>query len=137
MSKTSRRLASLGAAAATFAVLDAAWISQVALPLYKSEVPHLMADKVDPVPAAIFYPAFTAALTHFAVRPDEDRPLGKRLRDGALFGLAAYGTWSLTGKAVLKDFTWPTTLADMGWGAAAGAAMAAAAHGVLKKVSKD
>ena len=132
MNKPRRRIASVAAAAVAFGAMDAVWISQVALPLYRSEVPHLLADWFDPVPALVFYPVFTCALVHLAVRPDEDRPLAKRLRDGALFGGVAYATWSLTGKAIVKGMTWPAALADIGWGLVAGAAMAAAAHWALQ-----
>lgn len=132
MSRTRRHVASIAAAAATFGALDAVWISQVALPLYRKEIPELLADSPDPVPAILFYPAFTAALSHLAVRPDEERGAAVRVRDGAIFGGIAYATYSLTGKAVLKDMTWPAALADLGWGVAVGAAMAGAAHLALK-----
>lgn len=95
-------------------------------------MPHLLAPSFDAVPALVFYPVFTCALLHLAVRPDEDRTLGVRVRDGAVFGLAAYAAWSLTGKAILDRMTWPTALADLGWGLVVGAAMAAAAHGALR-----
>lgn len=81
--------------------------------------------------ALVFYPAFTCALVHLAVRPTEDRTLGVRLRDGALLGGIGYATWSLTGKAILERMTWPVALADIGWGLFVGAAMAGAAHLVL------
>lgn len=132
MSNARRRIASLAAAAGTFGVLDAVWISQVALPLYRSEVPHLLADSFDPLPGLAFYPALTAGLVHLAVRPDEERTLAARARDGAVFGAVAYATWGLTGKAILKGMTWPTALADLGWGLAVGAAMGAAAHAALR-----
>lgn len=129
---TSRRIAgSVAAAAVAFGALDAVWISQIALPLYRAEVPHLMASSFDPVPALVFYPAFTCALVHLAVRPTEDRALGVRLRDGAVLGGIGYATWSLTGKAILERMTWPVALADIGWGLFVGAAMAGAAHLVL------
>ena len=62
----------------------------------------------------------------------EERAAAVRVRDGAIFGGIAYATYSLTGKAVLKDMTWPAALADLGWGIAVGAAMAGAAHLALK-----
>lgn len=131
MSKNRRRIASVAAAAVTFGAMDAVWISQFALPLYRSEIPGLMAPSFDPVPALVFYPAFTCALVHLAVRPDEDRTLATRVRDGGVFGLVAYATWSLTGKTILKGMTWPPALADLGWGLVVGGTMAAAAHFVL------
>lgn len=80
-----------------------------------------MASSFDPVPALVFYPAFTCALVHLAVRPTEDRTLGVRLCDGALLGGIGYATWSLTGKAILERMTWPVALADIGWGLFVGA----------------
>ena len=130
--RTKRRVASVAAAAVAFGALDAVWISQFALPLYRAQVPHLLAESFEAAPALVFYPAFTLGLVHLAVRPDEERTLGARVRDGAVFGGVAYATWSLTGKAILKDLTWPVALADLGWGLAVGAAMAAAAHLVMR-----
>ena len=62
MSTTRRIAGSVAAAAVAFGALDAVWIRQVALPLYRAGVPHLMASSFDPVPALVFYPAFTCAL---------------------------------------------------------------------------
>lgn len=123
-------------AAATFGALDAAWISQVALPLYKDGVPHLLADKLDPAPALVFYPLFLAGLNYFAIKPEQDLPLRKRLVDAALFGGVAYGTWGFTMKAVLQDVPWKVALADVAWGAAVSLAVAGAVHGALKLVER-
>lgn len=131
MSTVRRPLAAFAASAVTFGALDAVWISQVALPVYRSQVPHLLAPSMDAVPALVFYPAFTAGLVYLAVRPGRERSLGSRVRDGAIVGLVAYGTWALTAKSVIAGVTWPVALVDLVWGPVVGAAMAAAAHGVL------
>ena len=76
-------------------------------------------------------------VNHFAVKPEEDLSLGKRLRDAALFGAVAYGTWGFTMKAVLRDVPWKVALADVAWGAAVSAAVAGAVHGALKLARRD
>lgn len=123
-------------AAATFGALDAAWISQVALPLYRDGAPHLLADDLDPAPALVFYPLFLAGMNYFAIRPEHNLPLRRRLVDAALFGGIAYGTYGFTVKAVMKDVPWKVALADVAWGAAVSVAVAAAVHGALKLVDR-
>lgn len=52
---TSQWLKALGAGAVTAGVVDAAWIGGAALKIYESKIPHLMADSVNVLPAALFY----------------------------------------------------------------------------------
>lgn len=116
--------AGFGAGALAFGVGDAAWIGLVAKDLYDSEMPHLMADVLNPAPAAGFYALYVAAATHLATRPGEQRTLLQRARDGAVLGAAAYGAWGLTGASVLKKFPVSVALTDMAWGAFATALIA-------------
>lgn len=133
---TRRWLLSYGVAAASFAVLDAVWISTVAGPLYKSQLGAMMADPPNAVGAAAFYPLYVAGIVAFGVRPNEDAPLGRRVARGALFGLVAYATWGLTGHAVLKGFPLVLAVTDMAWGAAATAAVTAITSAVLGRLGR-
>lgn len=123
-SAVKRWAAAYGAGALAFGVGDAAWIGLVARDLYESKMPQLMADTLKPAPALGFYALYLAAATHLATRPNEDRPVAKRARDGAVLGAAAYGAWGLTGAAVLDRFPVSVALTDMAWGAFATALIA-------------
>lgn len=125
------------ASALTFGAMDAAWLGLVAGPLYRAEAGHLLAERFDPAAAFAFYLLHLLGLLHFSVRPDDDaRGTLVTMRDGAIFGLCAYATWGLTGKAVIKDFPWSLTLADMAWGAAASAVVAGVARVALRRLRR-
>ncbi|HVR53158.1 MAG TPA: DUF2177 family protein [Pseudorhodoferax sp.] len=128
--------------ALTFLLLDAVWLGAMAERLYRPAIGHLMAERFALAPAALFYGLYVAAIVFFAVAPalQARRPLWAALGHGALLGLTAYATFDLTNQAVLKDWPWHVTLADLAWGscvtavaAAAGAALAPWLHGVLAK----
>lgn len=107
-------------AAVVFGVLDALWLGVVANRLYSSQLGHLLAPTPDFVAAGVFYLVYVAGLVHFAIRPlDADRALGVRVRDAALFGLVTYATWSLTSRAVFRDFPALVVAIDLTWGVVA------------------
>lgn len=117
-SSLSRRwLKALGAGALTSGAMDAAWIGGAALKLYESKIPHLMGDSVNVGPAAAFYALHLAGTVHLAVRPGEDRTTAQRVRDGAVLGAVAWGTFGLTNAAVLEKFPVGLALTDTVWGA--------------------
>ena len=108
-----------------FLAIDAVWLSTMADRLYRPLLGDLLAPQFRLVPAVLFYLIYCAALSFFAVLPGLDkRRLVVALRNGAFFGLAAYGTYDLTNQATLV--TWPTTLtiADLIWGSVLSAATA-------------
>lgn len=131
---TSRRwLKALGAGAVTAGALDAAWIGGAALKLYESKIPHLMGDTVNAAPAAAFYVLHLAGTVHLAVRPTEERTTGQRVRDGAVLGALAWGTFGLTNAAVLDEFPVGLALTDTAWGAFLTATTAGVAGLVMGK----
>jgi uncharacterized membrane protein len=102
----------------TFAVIDAVWISLVATNVYRAQIGPLLADQFNLPVAGIFYLGYVAGLVHFGVQPLDPEPrLGKRMGTAALFGLFTYGTWALTGVAVLRDFPLLVAVTDIAWGA--------------------
>lgn len=114
---TSRRwLKAVGAGAVTAGALDAAWIGGAALKLYESKIPHLMADSVNVGPAAAFYVLHLAGTVHLAVRPAEERTTAQRVRDGAVLGALAWGTFGMTNAAVLDRFPVGLAVTDTLWG---------------------
>ncbi|SDR92473.1 Uncharacterized membrane protein [Paraoerskovia marina] len=109
-------------AAVVFGVLDALWITLVALPTYEAEIPTLLGETINAPAGAAFYLLFLVGLVHFGVRPqDRTAGLGSRVRDGALLGAVAYGTWGLTALAVIGGFSTLVAVTDLLWGAAASA----------------
>ncbi|OKL52395.1 DUF2177 family protein [Buchananella hordeovulneris] len=93
MSRVSRwAVAYLGTALA-FCILDGLWIGFVAQEIYSHFLPHLLANSPALAPAAVFYLGYLVGVVHLAVRPGQLRRTSQRLRDGALLGAVAYGTW--------------------------------------------
>ncbi len=120
-------------AAVFFLAIDAVWLSLAAAPLYQPAIGHLMSPQVDWAAAAAFYALYVAGLVFFAVAPALvwRRP-AVALRRGAFLGLLAYATYDLTNQALLRDWPWHVTLADLAWGTfASGAASWAAAAATL------
>lgn len=131
--RTARHLAVPYVVCATaLLALDAVWLLAVAGPLYRSELGDRIAEQPDAVAGGLFYVLYVAALTWFAVRPGLDAGSARLAAgNGAFLGLAAYGTWALTNRAVLAD--WPAALVpvDMAWGALLSAVSAAGTVAVV------
>jgi uncharacterized membrane protein len=97
-------------------VMDALWISQVALPQYRATLGELLEFRA--VPAVAFYLVYVAGLCVFVLSPAMAAESWKVAAvNGALFGLFAYATFTLTNYAILRPWTLGLTLADIGWGA--------------------
>lgn len=130
------------ATALTFLALDAVWLGSMAERLYRPAIGHLMAERFAIAPAALFYVLYIGGIVFFAIAPalEARRPVLMALGHGALLGLVAYGTFDLTNQAVLKDWPWHVTLADLAWGsfvtavaAAGGTAAAPWLHGLFAR----
>jgi uncharacterized membrane protein len=105
------------AAAAVFFALDIAWLGYVAKGIYKEQLGHLTRADVQWVPAVLFYLVYVAAIIVLCVKPGLQRDsVGHAAALGALFGLAAYAAFDLTGLALLKDFPLKGALVDLAWG---------------------
>ncbi|MFA6165984.1 MAG: DUF2177 family protein [Gemmatimonadaceae bacterium] len=105
------------AAAAVFFALDIAWLGYVARGIYKEQMGHLTRADVQWVPAVLFYLVYVAAIIVLCVKPGLQRDsVGHAVALGALFGLAAYAAFDLTGLALLKDFPLKGALVDLAWG---------------------
>ncbi len=107
-----------GVAAITMAALDAAWIGLVAGDLYREELGSVVGDSPRWAPALLFYLVFWSGLCHFVIGPAvrTHDPLPRVAAEAAWFGLVAYGTWALTGLAVLADMTVWVAVSDLLWG---------------------
>ena len=118
-------------------ILDLIWLSQLAQPLYKAGIGHLMATEPKLGFAAIFYLVFVFGLMWFAVRPNiGTKGVKSAFLAGALFGFFIYASYDLTNLALLKDWPLKLSLIDMTWGTSLSGTCAAFGKFVLDKTSR-
>ena len=100
-----------------FVALDAIWLSQVALGLYRREVGDLLLDQPNLRIAGLFYVLFVAGIALLAVQPAVDNGgWFAALWMGAVLGLVAYGTYDLTNLSTLRGWSLAIAAIDLGWG---------------------
>lgn len=117
------------------AALDLLWLGVVAKGLYRRDLGHLMAPEVRWWAAVLFYLVYAGGILHFAVRPAlAEASLRKAALGGAALGLLVYAVYDLTNLALLRGWTVRISILDVGWGAAATAAVAAAAYAAAATV---
>jgi uncharacterized membrane protein len=102
---------------------------------YKPQLAAFMAEKVNWLPAAIFYLLIPLGLLVLAIFPavDKDSWL-KALVFGGLLGLVAYGTYDLTNLASLKNWPLAVTLVDIAWGTFLSASTAVISFFIMKLI---
>ena len=106
------------AAALTFLVVDYLWLGVAMKGFYRRSLGPLMADRIKPWVAGVFYLGFILGLVVFAVAPAlAAGGTDRALINGALFGLFTYGTYNLTNWATLRDWPPLLSLVDLTWGA--------------------
>lgn len=100
-----------------FVGLDAIWLSQVALGLYRREVGDLLLDQPNLRIAGLFYVLFVAGIVLLAVQPAVDNGgWFAALWMGAVLGLVAYGTYDLTNLSTLRGWSLAIAAIDLAWG---------------------
>ncbi len=106
------------AAAIMLMLLESAWLSQTAGPLYRRALGAVMAEKARLPAAAAFYVIYVLGVVIFAVQPGlASGDWHSGVVRGALFGFFAYATYDLTNLATLKVWSLKVSLIDMMWGA--------------------
>ncbi len=115
------------AASAVFLVADAVMLTHVLQPLFQRHLGDHLAESFRLGPAVLFYLVYMAGVMWFVIAPAH-RAGGpvRALRDGAILGAVAYGTFELTAWAVLARWTAEMVALDMAWGAVVTAGSAAA-----------
>ena len=107
-----------GVGVVAFFAIDLVWLGVVAKGFYQQQMGHLTRPDVQWVPAVVFYLIYVAALVVLVAAPAVERQsVGRAVGYGALFGLAAYAAFDLTGLALLKDFPLSAAIVDLAWGA--------------------
>lgn len=129
-------LAAWGVTALVFLVIDAVWLGLIATSFYARALGDLMLEQPKLGIAALFYIGYTFAIVLLVSAPAaKSGSLIQAVLYGAVFGLAAYGTYDITNMATLKN--WPVTmsLVDMAWGAFLTATAAAAGYAAFRYMS--
>ncbi len=94
--------------------LDFLFLGILAKDFFRSQVGPALGD-VNVLAAVIFYLLYPLGIVIF-VSYAAGANWQHTLLYGALFGFFCYATFDLTAMALLKGWTWPTTLVDLAWG---------------------
>lgn len=100
-----------------FVLLDVAWISLVAVNMFKAVLGPELRETPDPASGALAWVCIVGAVFLFAL--PTARTVAVALRQGALLGLCIYGCYEFTNLSILNRWTWGLALADTAWGATA------------------
>ena len=118
-----------------FGLIDAIWITQVAVGMYRTMLGDAMLDMVRIAPAVLFYLAFPIGIVVFAVLPGlKEGSVLTAIGLAALYGVLCYATYDLTNYATLKAWTPMTTVIDIVYGGVVSAISAAAAFYAVRAV---
>jgi uncharacterized membrane protein len=103
--------------AASFVVMDMAWLKTMAERLYRPVLGELLRPEPNLAAAGLFYIIYPVGLISFAVLPAQHEGSAMRaLTLGMLFGCFTYGTYDLTNQATLRNWSSTLTIADICWG---------------------
>ena len=105
--------------------LDFLFLGIVAKGFFTSQVGNMLGE-IKLVPAVLFYLLYVVGIIIF-VSGASNASVQSTLLFGALFGLFCYATFDLTSLSLLKHWTWPVAILDVGWGAAVTAVSSTAA----------
>jgi uncharacterized membrane protein len=94
--------------------LEFLFLGRVGKAFFVSQVGDMLGE-IKLAPAALFYLLYVAAILVFVSAPTQ-ATWQSTLLYGALFGLSCFATFELTSMALLKHWTWPVVLVDVGWG---------------------
>jgi uncharacterized membrane protein len=95
--------------------IDFLFLGLFAKGFFTSQVGDMLGEVRLP-PAILFYLLYVVGILVFVSGPaTATRP--STLLYGALFGLFCYATFELTSLSLLKHWTWPVVMVDVGWGA--------------------
>jgi uncharacterized membrane protein len=94
--------------------LDFLFLGIAARGFFTAEVGDMLGE-IRLAPAILFYLLYVAGVLIF-VSGQAEATWQSTLRYGALFGLFCYATFDLTSLALLRHWTWPVAIVDVGWG---------------------
>jgi len=95
-------------------VIDLPVIKYIIQPAMQKTVGKLMMEKPDVIAGVVFYLGYAPIVTYLSQQGSDS--LSDVTLRGLLIGIAAYGTYEFTSKAVMKGWTYKLTIADTLWG---------------------
>lgn len=107
-----------------FALLDGLWLGAIAMDWYSEAFGTLLRNDFITWPWVVFYLIYSAIVVFLGVCPSRQDSFPLVLARGASLGLAAYGTYNLTGYAIITDWPLGMSLIDIAWGTSATALLA-------------
>lgn len=100
-----------------FLLIDMVWLLFIGKGLYQKHLGFLMADKVNLLPALLFYVIFVIALVFFVINPAlAKESITHVILGGLIFGLVTYATYDLTNLATIQNWPLLITIVDLIWG---------------------
>lgn len=109
-------IASIVAILLCFAVLDGLWLGVIASDWYRDAMSGIMREQVITWPWLMFYLLYSGVVFVLAVVANRETSMLYAAIDGALLGLAAYGTYNLTNYSIIEGFSLRIALIDWAWG---------------------
>jgi uncharacterized membrane protein len=101
-------------------ILDLIWLTLMNKRFYQKELKNILKEKIDYIPALIFYLIYPLGLSFFVVIPtlftNTNNELGQAFLFGAIFGLICYSTYDLTNASTMKNWSNKVTIVDLTWG---------------------
>jgi len=94
--------------------IDFLFLGTVAKGFFAAQVGDMLGE-IRLAPAVLFYLLYVAGILIF-VSGSATANWRTTLPYGALFGLFCYATFELTSLSLLKHWTWPVVVVDVGWG---------------------
>lgn len=120
----------------TFAILDAAWLSLVAIDLFQKQLGPILRPAPWVGAIVAFYLIYAAGLVVLAVKPAlSHQSWRKATTFGAMLGLTAYATFDLTNLATIDRWTIELAAVDIAWGVFASTLAALAGYSAGRRMS--
>jgi uncharacterized membrane protein len=122
--------------ALVFFAIDLIWLGLMNSRFYKVQLAGFMSDKVNWLPAILFYLLFIVGLLLLVVLPAVEHDSWIRaLLLGGLLGMVAYATYDLTNLASIKNWPIVVTMVDIVWGTILAATVATISYFIAKALS--
>ena len=126
------------AALVSFLVIDIAWITIVAKPIYERSIGELMRESPVLGVAAAFYVGYVAGVVVLASLPARTARSGLvALRNGAILGAMAYGSFTMTNFTFLNAWTVELLVTDILWGTFVTAVIAWCGFFVIRNTANE
>jgi uncharacterized membrane protein len=101
----------------SYFIIDFIWLALIAQASYQLAIGHLLRENYPTWPWILFYLLYSAVVVRLVIAPlSSQNKIRQAFFNGALFGLAAYGTYNLTNYAVIASWPLGITLKDWVWG---------------------